>query len=115
MNATKELGYVETIAQCKATVDAITGTFFSVIQPYPVPENSMPKVETTPVRGRPSGVEGCVAPQVHKSDKAPRVPNAPRTGALSESDMIAPGAQPATRIAGASQEMHGRPLAGPEA
>jgi phospholipase C len=51
-----ELGVAATVLQCKATYDAITGTFVeNAYQGYPVPENTMPVLETTPVRGRPSG------------------------------------------------------------
>ena len=45
------------ILECKAGLDALTGTFFGKLnlEHYPVPPNSMPVQETTPVRATPSG------------------------------------------------------------
>jgi len=58
-----ELGLAATVLQCRATYDAITGTFVEGAYPgYPVPENTVPVTETTPVRGRPSGPVTAVAP-----------------------------------------------------
>jgi phospholipase C len=48
------------LLECKAGVDALLGTFLAdeALSSYPVPPNSMPKQETTPVRGTPSGPTG---------------------------------------------------------
>jgi hypothetical protein len=68
-----------------------------------VPVNSMPKVETTPVRGVPSGPANCTP-----------TTTAPVAGALSVVDLPAPTAQPASRIAGAARTMSGAKLSAPE-
>ncbi|MGN6722066.1 MAG: phospholipase C [Marmoricola sp.] len=107
LKATSELGFTQTILQCKATVDAITGTFTSVPTPYPVPPNSKPKVEAGPVRGTPSGPVDCTPTTTTTSSV---------TGALSSVDLPEPTAQPASRIAGVAQTMAGGGrLSGPEA
>jgi phospholipase C len=51
------------LAQCDGGADAVTGSL-SGGQPYPVPPNAMPTQETTPTRGRPSGVVAACAPAV---------------------------------------------------
>ena len=45
------------LLECKAGVDALLGTLLAAdaLSSYPVPPNSMPKQETTPTRGTPSG------------------------------------------------------------
>ena len=47
----------QALLECRVGVDTLLGTFDSTHNPfsYPVPPNSMPTQETTPVRGRPSG------------------------------------------------------------
>ncbi|GAC1379718.1 MAG: phospholipase C [Marmoricola sp.] len=103
LKATSELGFAQTILECRATVDAITGTFTSVPTPYPVPANSMPSVETLPTRAHPSGLVGCAS-----------TASSPTTGALSAVDLPEPTAQPASRIAGVAQVLSGGPLSGPD-
>jgi phospholipase C len=51
---------LSSLLECKAGVDALLGTFLAedALSSYPVPPNSMPKQETTPVRGTPSGPVG---------------------------------------------------------
>jgi hypothetical protein len=46
--------------ECKVGVDALLGTLLTKesLSSYPVPANSMPTQEGTPVRGRPSGPVG---------------------------------------------------------
>ena len=48
---------VGALLDCKVGLDAITGTFLGQLElnTYPVPPNSMPHQEKTPVRGHPSG------------------------------------------------------------
>ncbi len=53
----KELGTGQVLIETHAGLDVIAGTFFAKegLNPYPVPPNSTPVVETTPTRGVPSG------------------------------------------------------------
>ncbi len=50
---------VSALLECKVGIDTLLGTFDSQhnFVSYPVPPNSMPSQETTPVRGTPSGPE----------------------------------------------------------
>ena len=104
LKATSELGLTQTILECKATVDAITGTFTAVPTPYPVPPNSMPKVELLPLRGHPSGPVAC----------APTTTATTTAAAFGEVDLPEPTAQPASRIAGVAQTMSGAKLSTPD-
>ncbi|MCL2542835.1 MAG: twin-arginine translocation signal domain-containing protein [Nocardioidaceae bacterium] len=107
LEATTELGLLKTVGQCKATYDTITGTFAEPLHPgFPVPPNKMPVVETTPHRGRPSGLTGTTT--------SARV-SAAGTADLGDIDLGEIGVQPPSRIAGVAKGMRGdRPLAGPE-
>jgi phospholipase C len=51
-----ELSFTQVLIETHAGLDVIAGTFFAAqgLTPYPVPPNSMPVVESGPVRGRPS-------------------------------------------------------------
>jgi phospholipase C len=53
----------QALLECKVGIDTLIGTFFSTKNPfhYPVPPNSMPTQEATPVRGVPSGPTGAAA------------------------------------------------------
>jgi phospholipase C len=57
----QEMGTGQVLIQTHAGLDVIAGTFFAKqsLTPYPVPPNSTPVVESGPVRGTPSGPDGC--------------------------------------------------------
>jgi phospholipase C len=104
LKARSELGFTQTVLECKATVDAITGTFYKIPTPYPVPLNSMPKVEPG-TRGTPSGPVNCPPTTTAK----PLL-----TVGLSKADFGEPTAQPPSRIAGVAQTMSGDKISAPE-
>jgi phospholipase C len=58
-----EKSFYSTLQQTHLGLDVLAGTFFAsaALNPYPVPPNSMPVVETTPTRGTPSGPVGSAA------------------------------------------------------
>ena len=107
LSATRELGTAATVLQCKATYDAITGTFVEqAYGGYPVPPNTMPVVESTPHRRRPSGMVGSPTTAAAYTVR----PHTPEP-ASSEASTVAH--QP-SRIAGIAQAMSGGRLSGPD-
>jgi phospholipase C len=70
-----ELATGKVLIETHAGLDIIAGTFFAAegLNPYPVPPNSTPVVETSPTRGVPSG-DGTCAPT---SDAEPELNTVP--------------------------------------
>jgi phospholipase C len=85
------------LLECRVGIDTLIGTFESTKNPfsYPVPPNSMPTQETTPVRGRPSGSAASTAAAPADFD-AIRI-DAARVDAIP----IVAGGKPRSRVASA--------------
>ncbi|HEX7738447.1 MAG TPA: alkaline phosphatase family protein [Marmoricola sp.] len=67
----QEMSTVDVLLQTKAGLDVIVGTFYGKadLTPYPIPPNSMPKVETKPRRHAPSGPDDCTPKKRPKPKK----------------------------------------------
>ncbi|HJQ41596.1 MAG TPA: alkaline phosphatase family protein, partial [Jatrophihabitantaceae bacterium] len=82
----------QALLECRVGVDTLLGTFDSQHNPlhYPVPPNSMPTQETSPVRGTPSG-----------GASAADAPAATFTGSRTDSVPVVAGGKARSRVASA--------------
>jgi phospholipase C len=64
----QEMSTLDVLLQTKVGLDVVIGTFYgkASLTPYPVPANSMPKVETGPKRHAPSGPDDCKPKKKHR-------------------------------------------------
>ena len=112
-----ELGVAATVLQCRATYDAITGTFIEDAYPgYPVAENVMPVVESSPTRGTPSGLGGSATTTAPAATTTAPAASGGAVVALLDTvgGILAPTKHPSSRIALAAHELSGAPLSSPD-